>query len=186
MGKFDIHNIQDLNKLNNELDLEQANSLYIRLRPLAKDDPSIKSVRKHLAALIKAYEEEHWSDDKAVTDEQVKQSDYAEKLVAVQNDFIQARKKLIRSKLKKYDLAQNDLAEILGHRKNYMSELINGARPFSKDDIVIIHRILDIPLNKLVDRIIKENAAIRVRKVIARLNKPQLKLKDGDLNLELT
>ena len=176
MGNFEIDNILKLNKLNSELDLEQANSLFSMLRPLVKEDPSLKEIRNHLAKLIEAYEEEHWGDDAAISDEQVKANDFAEKLVALQNDFVQERKKLIRSRLNKYDLNQNDLAEILGHRKNYMSELINGVRPFSKDDLVIIHRVLRIPLNKLFNNIVKEDIAVRVRKVIAKLNKPEIKL----------
>jgi exonuclease VII small subunit len=87
MGKFDIDNILKLDKLNNELDLEQANSLYSRLRPLVKEDPSLKSVRKHLADLIEAYEEKHWSDDEAITDEQVEAHDFAERIVQFQNLF---------------------------------------------------------------------------------------------------
>lgn len=92
MVNFDIDNILKLKKLRSELDVEQANALYSRLRPLAKGDSSIKSVRKHLAGLIKAYEEENWSHEKAVTHEQIKENDFAEMLVSAHNDFIQARK----------------------------------------------------------------------------------------------
>lgn len=63
-----------------------------------------------------------------------------------------------------------------------MSELINGVRPFSKEDIVIINRILNIPLSKLFDTIIKGKSAIRVRRAIEKLNKPALKLSDKDIN----
>lgn len=183
MAKFEIDNILNLEKLNSELELEQANALYSRLRPMAKDDPFVKNVRSHLANLIEAYEEKHWANEKSITGEQIDASELAERIVAAQNRFVQERKKLIRSKLKKYELTQNDLADILGHRKNYMSELINGVRPFAKDDIVIIHRIFEIPLNKLVDSTIKESVAVRLRNVISKLNKPKFKLKDEDICL---
>ncbi len=183
MAKFEIDSILNIEKLNSELELEQANALYSRLRSMANGDPFIKNARSHLANLIEAYEDEHWGNDHSISDEQIASNDRAEKIVAAQNTFIQERKKLIRSKLKKYELSQNDLAAILGHRKNYMSELINGVRPFSKEDIVILHRIFDIPLNKLVDRSIKESVALRLRSVITKLDKPKFKLKDDGLFL---
>ena len=56
------------------------------------------------------------------------------------------KKELIKEKLKSVGLNQNDLAKILGHKKGYMSELINGLRPFSKEDIIVINRLFKIKL----------------------------------------
>ncbi len=183
MENFRLDNVLKITKIENEFELEQANSLFNRLRLLVKDDPSLSPLRHHLADLIEAYENEHWSDVDSITDEQVKESEQAEKMAQFQTQFIQRRKERIRSALNKNDLNQNDLAEILGHRKNYMSELINGVRPFSKEDIVVIHRVLGIEFNDLILPLIKEPTAERIRLTLAKMNKPQLKLKDEDLQL---
>jgi transcriptional regulator with XRE-family HTH domain len=57
---------------------------------------------------------------------------------------------LIIAKLKKHDLNQNDLAEILAHSKSYTSELINSIRSFSMNDLIIIHRLFNIELEDLI------------------------------------
>jgi transcriptional regulator with XRE-family HTH domain len=169
--------------IENEFELESAHSFFNKLRLLAKDDPLLLPMRTHLTNLIEAYEAEYWADEKKVKDQQLKTSDQAEKIIHFQNQFIQQRKKRIRQVLKKIDLNQNNLAKILGHRKNYMSELINGARPFSQEDIIIINRILGIKLEHLVVPVIRETVVRRIRLAIQELNKPKLKLKDNDLEL---
>jgi len=185
MERLDIENVLKLTKIGSELELEQATSLFNRLRLSVKNDPSLKAVRNHLADLIEAYEAEHWSDEEAITDEQVKSSDVAERIVQFQNQFIQQRKALIKGQLKKFGLTQNDLAAILGHRKNYVSELVNGVRPLSKDDSVVINRVLGIGMSKLIEPIINEEDADRIRGVFRKLNNPKLKLREDDLQLEL-
>lgn len=185
MERLDIDNVLKLNKLSSELELEQANSLFNKLRLAVKNDPSLKAVRNHLANLIEAYEVEHWADEETVSDERVKSNDVAERIVQFQNQFIQQRKGLIKGQLKKFGLTQNDLAAILGHRKNYVSELVNGVRPLSKNDIIVINRILGIEVDKLIEPIINEEDADRIKAVIKRLNKPKLKLNKDDLQLEV-
>jgi len=185
MERLDIENVLKLTKIGSELELEQATSLFNRLRLSVKNDPSLKAVRNHLADLIEAYEAEHWSAEDLVTDEQVKSSDVAERIVQFQNQFIQQRKALIKGQLKKFGLTQNDLAAILGHRKNYVSELVNGVRPLSKDDSVVINRVLGIGMSKLIEPIINEEDADRIRGVFRKLNNPKLKLREDDLQLEL-
>jgi len=185
MERLDIDNVLRINRIGSELELEQASSLFNRLRPLVKNDPSLKAVRNHLADLIEAYEAEHWKDEETISDEQVRSSDVAERIVEFQNQFTQQRKALIKAKLKKFGLIQNDLAAILGHRKSYVSELVNGVRPLSKNDIIVINRVLGIEVSKLIEPILNEEDAERIRGVIKRLNKPHLKLKENDLYLEV-
>ncbi len=185
MEKFNINNILKITSIDNEFELEQANSLFNKLRVMIKDDSSLKPLRSHLADLIELYEEEHWSDEEQVTDKILEESTRAEKLIQYQNELIANRKERIRKALKKKGLIQNDLALILGHRKNYMSELINGLRPFSQEDLIIIHRILGIKFEHLIIPVIKEKVAVRLRSIIKELNKPQLKLKGTDLKLEM-
>lgn len=181
MDKFDIDNILQIVELSNEFEFEKANSLQLRLRWMINDDSSLKPIREHLKVLVKEYEKKNWSSIDHISDEQIAQSDKAEVLVTSENRFIRERKELIKSKLKTYGLTQSDLAKILGHRDNYMSELINGVRPFSKDDIVIIHRLLKIKLDLLISPFIKEEIAKHVRLTIQNLNKPKIKLSKRDL-----
>jgi len=87
---------------------------------------------------------------KKITDKQIEESDIAELLVESERKFIQNRKETIKKRLKKYDMNQQDLGILLGHRKSYISELINGVSLFSLKDLVIIHRILRIKLSELI------------------------------------
>lgn len=178
MKKFALNNILKIVSIDSEFELEQATALYNKLRLLVKEDASLKPLRVHLADLIEAYENKHWSDEDKITDKQIVESDKAMKMTAYQNAFIQRRKELIKRALKKNDLIQNDLAKILGHRKSYMSELMNGIRPFSQNDIVILNRILDLRFKDLIPPVIKEKDATRIRLEIRRLNKTKLKLKE--------
>lgn len=182
MNKFIIDNIIKIKKIENELELEQAVFVMNKLRLLQKENPGVKIVRRHLASLIEAYEATHWRETDKISEEQLKASNNAEVAMQFQARFIQKRKELIKSKLKSTGLLQNDLAAILGHRKNYMSELINGVRPFSQEDILIIHHILSIRLDDLIVPIIKAPTIERIRLVIQELNKPKKKIKLPEFN----
>ncbi|HCS20081.1 MAG TPA: transcriptional regulator [Bacteroidetes bacterium] len=186
MEKFRIENILKIAEIENELELEQANSMFNRLRLLLKDDPSLGPLRSHLAELIEKYEATNWENEENVDKAQLLESENAEKIVRNHDQFIQRRKEIIRAKLNAKDLIQNDLADILGHRKNYMSELINGLRPFSQEDIIIIHRLLGIKLDDLIIPVVKKPTANRIRSVIQKLNNPRFKFNGDDFNLEFT
>ncbi len=183
MDKFSIQNIQRLNSLENELDLEKASSLFLKLRVLEKEDESYKPIRMHLRNLIKNYEKTNWTDEDSITDNQIKDSDLAEALVQAENYFYEKRKERIKTKLKDAGLTQNDLAKILGHRKSYMSELINGLRPFSKEDLIIINRLFKIKLEHLISTFIKQDRASHIKRTLESLshNKIRLTKKDFDL-----
>lgn len=182
MEKLSIENITNINSLNSELELERASNLFLKLRVLEKEDTSYVPLRKHLSNLIKEYENKHWSETDAISDEQVVESDFAEELVAKENEFYNKRKHLIRDVLKKNNLNQTDLARILGHRKGYISELINGVRPFSKEDIVILNRLFEIKLEDLIPRFIKQEKVIQIQKVLNSLPKNRLKISQRDID----
>ncbi|MFT7611997.1 MAG: antitoxin component HigA of HigAB toxin-antitoxin module [Parvicellaceae bacterium] len=184
MQKFKLENILKVTAIDNEFELEKATAFFNRLRLLVKDDQSLKPLRAHLAVLIEAYESENWSDVDSLSEAQIQESDKAERMAARVEQHIQLRKDLIREKLQEHDLNQNALGEILGHRKNYISELINGVRPFSMEDIKVIHRVLGIDYVNLIIPVIKERTAKRIRIAIKKLNKPGLKLKEEDIELE--
>lgn len=183
MENFNIDNILQLTELNSELDFERATSLYSKLRWMEKKDASLKPIRNHLRELIIKFEQKFWSDTDEITNEQIKESDKAEELVFSENGFIQHRKKIIREKLRDNGLNQQDLAKILGHRKNYMSELINGIRPFSRDNLVVIHRLLKIELRDLVSPFIRADMAKHINMTLKELNKPRLHLSNKYLDL---
>lgn len=185
MDRFSIQNIQRLASLTSELDYEQASSLFLKLRVLEKQDESYKPIRNHLRSLIKDYEQNNWAGENSITDNQIKESDLAEALVQAENDFYQKRKELIKSKLKEAGLTQNDLAKILGHRKGYMSELINGFRPFSKEDLIIINRLFKIKLEDLIPTFIKQDRAYHIKKTLESLSHNRIKLTKKDFDLQM-
>jgi transcriptional regulator with XRE-family HTH domain len=186
MEKLAINNIQKLVLLANELEYEKACSIYLQLRLLVKEDESYKPIRVHLRALIKKYEQENWSNMHSITDDQIKESDLAESLIQAENEFYQKRKNLIKEKLKTFGLNQNDLAKILGHRKGYTSELINGLRPFSKEDIIILNRLLKIKLDVLIPTFIKQDKALHIKKTLKLLSNKKIKITEKDFDLQLS
>ena len=185
MEKLAIHNIQKLDSLTSELEYERATSIYLKLRVLIKEDESYKPVRTHLRDLIKKYEHDNWANENSITDNQIKESDLAESLVQAENDFYHKRRELIKIKLKTFGLKQNDLAKILGHRKGYMSELVNGLRPFSKEDIIVINRLLKIKLDDLIPTFIKQDKALHIKKTLDLLSNNKIKLTKRDFDLQL-
>jgi transcriptional regulator with XRE-family HTH domain len=185
MDKFSIQNIQKIKSLTNELEYEKASSLYLKLRVLVKEDKSYEPIRNHLRGLIKNYEQSNWEDEAKINDNQIKESDLAEILVQAENEFYQKRKELIKTKLKEAGLNQNDLAKILGHKKGYMSELINGLRPFSKEDLIVINRLFKIKFEDLIPAFIKQERAFHIKKTLKSLSNNKIRLTKKDFDLQL-
>ncbi len=185
MDKLSIKNIPKIKSLATELEFERASSLYLKLRLLVKEDETYVAVRKHLRNLINQYEQEYWTDESLIAEERVKESDLAESLVWAENEFFQKRKVLIKARLKIAGLNQNDLAKLLGHRKGYMSELINGLRPFSKEDIVVINRLLKIELKDLIPTFIKQERALQIKETLRLLSNSKIRLTKKDFDLQL-
>lgn len=185
MDRFSIQNIQKIDSLSSELEFEKASSLFLQLRVLEKEDESYRPIRNHLRNLIEDYEKNNWEDEKSITDNQIKKSDLAEALVEAENEFYHNRKELIKLKLKDAGLNQNDLAKILGHRKGYMSELINGLRPFSKEDLVVINRLFKIKLEDLIPTFIKQERALHIKKTLGTISNNKIRLTKKDFDLQM-
>ena len=181
MDRLEIDNILKIDKLNSELEFERATSIQGKLRWMVEDDNSLESVRQHLLGLIEKYETEHWSNEGAISEEQIKDSDIAEKIVNAESVFIQKRKALIKEKLSGNEMSQKDLASILGHRPNYMSELMNGVRPFSRDDIVVIHRLFKIEFNDLIPPFLKKEVTNHIKIALGELKNKKIRLRIKDL-----
>ncbi len=181
MDRLEIDNILKIDELTSELDFEQATSIQGKLRWMIEEDNSLEPVRQHLMALIEKYETEHWNNEFEITDEQVRESDLAEKIVSAEVLFVQKRKELIKGKLKESEMSQKDLGKILGHRPNYISELINGVRPFSRDDIVVIHRLFEIEFNDLIPPFLKKEVTNHIKTILGELRNKKVRLKIKDL-----
>jgi plasmid maintenance system antidote protein VapI len=178
---LDIKEVENIERLENEYDLEKASLLERKLRLMIDENTDLKPIRKKLRDLIKEYEDREWSDLDNITDSQVEESDKAEEIVNYEQKFINQRKESIRKKLKEFDMTQQDLGLILGHPKSYMSELINGISQFTLKDLVIIHRILGVNLNILIPTFLQSETRDKLRESIRNLNKPKLGLRKTEL-----
>lgn len=183
----ELKNIRDIKRIKNledEYDLQKALLLDRKLRLMIKEDKTLTSVRKYLRKLIKDYEDAHWSNNKEITDQQILESERAESVIENERQFIKQRKELILQKLKSLDMNQQDLGKLLSHSKTYTSELMNGISTFSLKDLLIIHHVLNIELNKLIPPFLQNETKEKVKKSILKLNKPKLQIRKKDLFVE--
>ena len=164
--------------LTSEADFQAAIIIDRKLRLLVKEFSELGEDRKQLRALLKAYEDKHWLSA-VVTDKKVEESDLAERLAEQERLFVEKRKNAIKSKLKEIGLNQKELGVILGHNSaTYVSELMNGINPFTLNDLIVIHRLLNIELESLIPTILNSQIRNRVLGTIAKFNNPNLKLSE--------
>jgi transcriptional regulator with XRE-family HTH domain len=178
---MEIKEVTNIERLENEYDLQKASLLERKLRLMIDENPGLKPIRKKLRDLIKDYEDRHWSDFEKISDSQVEESNKAGEIVDYELRFIQKRKESIRKKLKEFDMTQQDLGVLLGHPKSYMSELINGVSQFTLKDLIIIHRILGVNLNTLIPTSLQSETRDKIRESIKKINKPKLRLRKTEL-----
>lgn len=182
--QFDIEEILELGEIQNELDFERALIADRKLRVLSKENPKYKTLRRKLRDLIEDYESKNWSSASRITDKKLKESDLAEAIAEKERQFIENRKELIKSKLKRLNLTQQDFGKILGHKsKSYMSELMNGINPFSLRDLIIINRLLKIDLTDLVPTFLPQTDRNKIKSSIEKLENPKLQLSQDDFAL---
>jgi len=182
--QFNIEEILELGEIQNELDFERALIADRKLRVLSKENPKYKTLRRKLRDLIEDYESKNWSSASRITDKKLKESDLAEAIAEKERQFIEIRKELIKSKLKRLNVTQQDFGKILGHKsKSYMSELMNGINPFSLRDLIIINRLLKIDLTDLVPTFLPQTDRNKIKSSIEKLENPKLKLSQDDFAL---
>jgi hypothetical protein len=182
--QFDIEKILKLGEIQNELDFERALIADRKLRVLAKKNSKFKPRRNKLRDLIEAYESTNWSSKSRITSKELSESDAAELIAEKERLFIERRKELIKLKLKRVDLNQQDFGVILGHgNKSYISELMNGVSPFSLRDLIVINRLLNIELTDLVPTFLPMKERMKIRTSIKKLENPKLKLRKDDFAL---
>jgi len=160
--------------ISNELELERAFIIERKLRLMSSENPKYKEIRKQLRSIIKEYETKNWSNDSIITEEKLKESDYAELLAEKERLFLAKRKEIIRAKLVELNLNQQDLGKILDHSKSYISELMNGIYPFTKKDLLIIHRLLDIKIEDLMPLLFSLEDINKIEKTMLQLGRKDL------------
>jgi len=177
MKEFELDNLLQAGEIKSELELEQAAQADRKLRLLEANSSIVKKKRKQLRVLIYEYEQKNWSTKSKITNKKISESDEAELLVDQQEDFICNRKELIKSRLAKHNLNQQEFGRILGYKnKSHISELMNGINPFTLRDLIVISKLLKINLNDLVFRAISTDEQRKIEKTIKQLDKPNLKL----------
>ena len=65
---MDIKDVENINKLENEYDLQKASMFERKLRLLVNENPDLKPIRNKLRDLIKDYEDKEWSDFDHISD----------------------------------------------------------------------------------------------------------------------
>lgn len=179
---FDIETIVEQGSITNELDYERALIADRKLRLLAKNSVHFKNLRFKLRNLIGKYEDLKWNDVEQIDDNKIAESEKSERIAEFERLFIETRKQSIKKKLKEFDLTQENLALILGHKsKTHMSELINGIKPFTLRDLVIINRLLKIDINQLVPVFLSQDDQVKIKDAVKQIDKPKLKLASEDL-----
>jgi hypothetical protein len=181
---FDISELIESGSIKNELDYERALIADRKLRLLSKENAHFKTLRQKLRDIIERYENAEWNNVESISNEKIIESDDAERVAEAERSFIEKRKQEIRKRLKELDLSQTDLALLLGHRsKTHMSELINGIKPFTLKDLIIINRLLKVDITKLVPVYLSKEDQIKIKEAIRKLNKPKIELTTDDLTL---
>jgi transcriptional regulator with XRE-family HTH domain len=181
---FDIENIVEKGVITNELDYERALIADRKLRLLAKENLHFKNLRVKLRDIIEKYENSEWSDIDAIDDNKLTESEKSERIAELERLFIENRKLTIRRKIKELDLTQENLASILGHKsKTHMSELMNGIKPFTLKDLIIINRLLKIDITLLIPVFLSKEDQTKVKEAVRKLGKPNVRLTDDDLVL---
>lgn len=173
--QIDIEKLIESGIINNELDYERAMVADRKLRLLAKTSSHFKNLRMKLRDLIADYEKRVWSNEDAIGAELIEQSDQAEIIAEKERVFLEKRKNIIQRKLKDFNLTQAELGLLLGHKsKTHMSELINGIKPFTLQDLVIINLLFKIDIDLLVPKYLPIEKLDKISATITALNKPKL------------
>lgn len=170
LGEPNIRKILDAGRIETELDHERVLLADRHLRLQQETQPDLRPTRKAISDLIVEFEARCWSDENLVTDAQMEESDAAEIQAEKEYVFLWNRRKLILEKLQALSLKQKDLALLLNHSKSYISELLNGIRPFSTNDLKLIHLLFEIPLQDLIITIPSQDTLARLEAAIDKIS----------------
>lgn len=181
---FDVEKLIEKGVITSELDYDRALIADRKLRLLAKDNLYFKKLRYKLRGVIEEYENSQWADVETINDKVLVESNNSEYIAELERRFLDRRKQAVKEKLKELDLTQENLGLILGHKsKTHMSELINGIKPFTLRDLIVINRVLKIDISVLVPVFLSNEDRIKVKEAVSKLDKPKVKLLSDDLVL---
>lgn len=183
LTELDIRKILEADVIGSELEFQRAWMADRSLKLLIEDGSPLSEIRKSLRQLLRNYEKMHWSNNDAITEEQIEESDAAEKIASEELQFIVRRRALILDKLKELNLKQKDLAALLQHSKSYTSELVNGVRAFSTNDLILIHKLLKIDLEHLLLTTLSAETQQKVNTVIEQIAAQNKNAKVAELAL---
>lgn len=169
LSEPDIKKLLSSGRIESELDFKRAMLADRFLRLYQERQPELGVTRKALRSLIASFETRHWSDEKLVTQAQLEENDAAETQAEKEYAFIKQRRSLILTKLKEIHLRQKDLATLLNHSNSYTSELLNGIRPFSSNDLILIHLLFNIRLEDLFITILSPEVLTRLSRAIDKI-----------------
>ncbi|MGV3600967.1 MAG: helix-turn-helix domain-containing protein [Dyadobacter fermentans] len=169
LAEPDVRRILESGRIENELDLERITLADRQLMLDEEHQPDLRATRKIIRDLMVTYEARHWSHEKLVTDAQMEESGAAVIQAEREYVFLWTRRKLILEKLEALSLKQKDLALLLNHSKSYTSELLNGIRPFSTNDLKLIHLLFEIPLTDLIITIPSQDTLSRLKTAIEKI-----------------
>lgn len=170
LAEPDIRRILTSGRIENELDLERITLAERYLRLQEENQPDLGATIKALSNMIIEFEARCWAHESLVTDAQMEESEAAEIHAEKEYAFLWKRQKLILDKLQELSLKQKDFALLLNHSKSYTSELLNGIRPFSTNDLKLIHLLFQIPLTDLIITIPSQETLTRLETVIDKIS----------------
>ncbi|ACT95955.1 helix-turn-helix domain-containing protein [Dyadobacter fermentans] len=170
LSEPDIRRILEAGRIKTELDLERISLADRELMHQEKTQPDLRATRKAISDMIVEYESRCWSDENLVTDAKMEESEAAEIQAEREYAFLWKRNMLIIAKLQALSLKQKDLALLLNHSKSYTSELLNGIRPFSTNDLKMIHLLFEIPLTDLIITIPSQETLNRLENAIEKIS----------------
>lgn len=177
LSEPNIKRILEAGRIETELECEQV-TLAKRYLTLQEENlPDLGTTIQALSNLIIEFEDKCWSDRSLITDAQVEESDAAVIQAEREFVFIKQRRNLILAKLQELSLKQKDLALLLNHSKSYTSELLNGIRPFSTNDLKLIHLLFEIPLTDLIITIPSVETLSRLETAITKISSSNPKAK---------
>lgn len=163
--------------IKDELTFQRAKIISRNLRLLSKENENAKETRKALNELLYKYEQVNWEDFDAVTDEQIIESDKAVNQAEIERVFFQNRTELLRQNFKKYQISQQQFGRILGHNnKSYVSEIVNGIKPFSMKDIIVTANLFKINLGKLIYTELSSSEKEKINKRVVKVKAKSLKI----------
>jgi len=64
-----------------------------------------------------------------------------------------------------------------------MSELINGIRPFSKNDVVVIHRLFELDFKDLIPPFLRSEIKNHIKTTLRELKNKKVKLRIRDFEI---